>query len=1114
MHKLVPHYSKIINLILNTTSKYVLFSIFFLVLYPLHTIAQDKKTNEVEYPAYYDELLINVYMQNGFTFETDMLISDTNLVYLNIESLFDQLKIKCLPKANSLVGFIEKEDNEYSIDFDTKEIKVGDKLFDISKSIQEEFGVNYIESSIVFEAFGLKLFFNQRSLSAQLTSTFELPFLKEIRIKNNRDKISNLQGKVSIADTIIPRDYHLFKLGTLDWSLNSIQAVNNTKSNAINLSVGSEFLFGAANLSINYNDQYKFDARQIQYGWRWIDNDKKIIKQAEVGNIYAQSVSLLNGPLIGTTVNNSPNTVRKASGYYTINETTEPNWTVELYINDVLVDFTKTDASGLFVFKVPIVYGYTNIRLKFYGLLGEERTEERIMNTPYTFVPAKKLEYSVTTGILQDGNNSLFSLVNLNYGINRVLTVGGGVEYLSSIPDSPLIPFARVAYQPFSRMVLNFEYAHNVRTQSLLNFYFSKSTFLEVSYVTYAKEQLARRFNALKELKVRFSIPFRVKKITGFTKLNFNRFTYQSFTYNQFDYTLSGYYKQFSFNTSSFVNWANNNASQINSSLALSYRHPSGIVFRPSAAYNVSTNKLVTIDAAIERRYSRMYFSASYSRNIQFKNDLFFLSFKYDLPFARAGISSSYTNNSIVFSENAQGSMAFGAGNKRVHTGTNSAINKGGILFYPFLDLNQNDTLDPGEKMILLTQVDVSGGTAEISKKDAIVRVFDLNAFVNYNVDFLDTSLNYISWRFKHNTYQVLIDPNQYKKVYVPIYTVGEVTGTIYRTIDKVTDGQGRVTVQIFNEKDEKVTEILSEFDGYFTYLGLKPGKYTVRVDKQQLTKLKYNSFPLTQEITINSSEEGDIVDGIDFEIKPIEIDKPIIQKDTIPTIALLTPKDNSTPKEVIDPFFGKISDIEGHFYTVQIGVFSRQVSKKDFKIKSSIFYEILPNGKVRYIYGTFENKKAALNARNSLLSGGSKGVFVTEYLNGKKVKNISGILPKEKVPLKNLQKSNKKTKQKSINIDSSFTNIAYLEGIVYTVQIGAYKNVVTLKQLLNLSPMYYEIIESMITRYLTGNYKTLEEAKVAKDKIKALGIEDAFVAAYKDGHKVHVKTHVKIMEE
>ncbi|PQB06742.1 hypothetical protein BST83_05920 [Polaribacter filamentus] len=81
--------------------------------------------------------------------------------------------------------------------------------------------------------------------------------------------------------------------------------------------------------------------------------------------------------------------MRTASGSYTVTDTTEPNWTVELYINDILIDFTQADAAGLYVFKVPIVYGYTVIKLKFYGPLGEERTEERIKNTPYSFMQEK-----------------------------------------------------------------------------------------------------------------------------------------------------------------------------------------------------------------------------------------------------------------------------------------------------------------------------------------------------------------------------------------------------------------------------------------------------------------------------------------------------------------------------------------------------------------------------------------------------------------------------------------------------------------------------------------------------------------------------------------------------
>jgi hypothetical protein len=41
--------------------------------------------------------------------------------------------------------------------------------------------------------------------------------------------------------------------------------------------------------------------------------------------------------------------------------------------------------------------------------------------------------------------------------------------------------------------------------------------------------------------------------------------------------------------------------------------------------------------------------------------------------------------------------------------------------------------------------------------------------------------------------------------------------------------GLGRMTIQIFDKLGVKVVETLSESDGYFSYLGLKPGKFTVK---------------------------------------------------------------------------------------------------------------------------------------------------------------------------------------------------------------------------------------------------------------------------------------------
>ena len=826
----------------------------------LSTSAQDKEENPIDFDTKYNEVLITIYIE-GYNFETNVLILQSDQIYLNAEALFKALKIKCLPELNTLVGFIENEKNIYTINFEKKQITIGGKSIDISNGILEQFDVKYIEASLLFEAFGLNIIFNPRSLTAKLEADFELPFLKELRNNRARENISQLQGKPTIVDTIIPRTYNLFKLGTLDWGLNSSQSLNNTSNTSMALALGTELLFGEANFSMDYNTENKFDIKNIKYGWRWVNNDNKIIKQANIGTFFSPT----SGKVIGASINNSPTTVRTASGSYTVTDTTEPNWTVELYINDVLIDFTQADAAGLYIFKVPIVYGYTVIKLKFYGPLGEERTEERIKNTPYSFMQKKSLNYSLTTGIVQDSLNSSFARIGLNYGLTRSITIAGGAEYLSSNFNKPFIPFATVAYQPYSSMVLNFEYIYQNKLKGLLNFNITKEAFLEVNYTKNIEEKINRVSLMLENFEVDFSTPFHIKSFNGFTKLKFQTTKYASFSYNQFNWTVSSYIKRLKFNWDSFINWASENTPEMYSNLGLGYRLNNGLILTSSTNYNVNLNEFNSLAINLQMRVLKINLRASFQKNIQDKSNTATLSANYVLPFARAGISSSYDEDGLRFTENAQGSLVFSIDNGILHTGNNSAIGKGGLLLHPFLDLNENGKLDRGEKRVLVSSVKIQGANAVISKKDSIVRIFDLNAFVNYTIEFSDANLDNIGWRFKHKTYRILVDPSQYKQVFIPVTSVGEISGTVYLRKGKSTQGQGRVTLHIFDKKGMKIAETLSEFDGYFSYLGLKPGKYTVRVDEAQLKNLNYKALPKVHQVTIKVSEYGDIIDGLDF---------------------------------------------------------------------------------------------------------------------------------------------------------------------------------------------------------------------------------------------------------
>jgi hypothetical protein len=876
-----------------------LFLLFILYAFPVFEIKAQNSffpKNEVT-PFVYDVIPVHVIVEGYATFYVDVIYTKNKLLYVNIDDLFKTLNIPSVvgQKGNSLSGFIGKESRTYSINYDTKQIKVGTSTINAKDGLISEMGTLYMESSLFAEAFGITLTFNYRILTIILKSNFELPVIKEMRIEKMRSNMSKVKGEV-IVDTILQRNYHLFKLGTLDWSAASSQTGNGLTDNHFGLGIGTELLYGEADISVDYYDQYKFDNRQLQYLWRWVDNNKSIIKQAQVGKISTKTISFINSPIIGAVIRNSPTTVRKATGYYTINEFTEPNWNVELYINNVLVDFTKADASGLYIFKVPNVYGYTTLKLKFYGPLGEERTEERTMNVPYTVMPVNEFEYGLSAGIVEDSISSRFGKAEFNYGVNRILTIGGGLEYLSSISNGPFIPYATATIQPFSRLTLNAEYAYGVKAGGLLNYYFMKDALLEIDYTKYVEGQLATRFNADEERKVMISIPFMYKKINGFAKLDYTQLVYKTFNYNQSDIMFSAYYKQFSANSSTQLNWVGNKPAYVISDLALSYRIRNGYTIRPSAQYNINDNKFNTYKLAIEKYIPKGLFSISYERNILFNDNFINLNFKYDLTFARTNIFASHSKNNVNISESAQGSLAFGSGNKYIYGSNNSSMSKGGISLYPFLDLNNNGIFDAGEPMVKLTSVGILGGKVIFSKKDSIVRIPDLNAFTNYVIEFSNNDLENIAWRFKKKVYQVLIDPNQFKRIDIPIIAVGEVSGMVYLNNDNSLIGLRRISVKFYKKNSNKVVaQTLSESDGYIYYLGLEPGEYIARIDPEQLNNLKMISSPELIPIKISQSFEGDIVSNLDFILSLVKEPIPDTANSiahTKPTVVVTIPRE------------------------------------------------------------------------------------------------------------------------------------------------------------------------------------------------------------------------------
>ena len=80
-----------------------------------------------------------------------------------------------------------------------------------------------------------------------------------------------------------------------------------------------------------------------------------------------------------------------------------------------------------------------------------------------------------------------------------------------------------------------------------------------------------------------------------------------------------------------------------------------------------------------------------------------------------------------------------------------------------------------------------------------------------------------------------------------------------------------RIKINILDEKFNTVATVLSEYDGYFSYLGLLSGNYSARVDNEQLQKIFYSTKSPVINFTIDNSKYGDILDNLEFYLDPKE---------------------------------------------------------------------------------------------------------------------------------------------------------------------------------------------------------------------------------------------------
>ncbi|HEY3370060.1 MAG TPA: SPOR domain-containing protein, partial [Prolixibacteraceae bacterium] len=588
--------------------------------------------------------------------------------------------------------------------------------------------------------------------------------------------------------------------------------------------------------------------------------------------------SSIYDPIVGVQFTNTPTTYRRSFGTYTLSDITEPNWLVELYVNNVLVDYMKADASGFYKFEVPLVYGNSAVKLRFYGLWGEERIKEENISIPFNFLPPKELEYTMSAGFVEDSVGSRFSRGSFNYGVSRRLTVGGGVEYLSSIETGNAMPFVSSSLRLLSGLLVTGEYTYGVRAKGMLSYRLPSNLQFEINYTKYVPGQQAIIYNYLEERKATISIPIKGKNFSAYSRFSFNQIVLPNLKNTNAEMLWSGSIYGVSTNFTTYGIFTDLGKPYVYSNLSLAFRLPSRIALTPQAQYDYNNKELIAVKTNLEKPlFKKGFLSMSFEQNFRSNTRSFEVGFRYDLSFAQTGFSIRNTNNQNTLVESARGSLLVDRKSRYLGTNNRTSVGKGALSILPFLDTNGNGRHDRGEQKIGGLQFRINGGTIVRNDKDTTIRVLDLTPYTSYLLELDKNSFDNISWQMHALTMKVMVDPNQFKNIEVPISVMGEASGTVYNG----SKGQGRILVAFYLNDTTLVGRTLTESDGYYSYLGLKPGKYTVRIDREQLKKINMKAYPEKMPVTFTKSVDGDMIDGLDFVLSPDQEEQPDSIKNT-----------------------------------------------------------------------------------------------------------------------------------------------------------------------------------------------------------------------------------------
>ncbi|WP_332914516.1 hypothetical protein [Algoriphagus boritolerans] len=824
-------------------------------------------------PYEFDPILIYVAVPKLGGTEIPGLI-DRQTLYLSVTDLFAFLKIKAEAQpGGTIAGFVLHQLDQYTISLTDHSITYKGQVHGLNPGELQEFEGNlYLQISTFGEIFELSCQFDFRNLQVKLEASPELPVFKQIRRELMRKNLG--KGQHYNPDMAFLPKYTLADFEGLDWNLTlnkwlgliqrEEQVVTGTpgvQSRGF-VSMGGELGYGNFNARINWFGNSELTFRNVDLRWKRVLTSQNTLRQITLGRINGASFVTLFQPITGIGLTNAPPVVRKSFGFHTIRDFTRPFWIVELYLNNELIEYLKTDETGLYHFEIPLNYGSNKLQLKLFGPSGEEELIEETVFIPFLLLPKKELIYHINAGIVQGLEFDQLANAQLSYGLTESFTIGAGMEYYSGLSDRLFISRFTTTKKLGNNVLLSTEWMPDLKASGVLNTRTKNGIILDLSYENLAKGQKAfPQLNYLSLSRISAMIPFKLRgkmynSRINFTELNFPKSKNQTLLWS-LNGTLFGAMSNFSTLVTKY-----REAAFVTTTIQQTYRLPADLMLNGRVQMNYHRMDYSSFMLGLEKRLqSGLRVNTFYQVSLKFQNSLMGLGLRYDLGFFQGTTNSRLQGNQLMLNQALMGSVIQDQVTGNLNFSSKSELGRASLNIVPFLDINDNNVKDKEEPYEFELSVKVKGASSTKDPKSGITQVRNLMPYQDYLIELDENSLPEISWRLDHKKIQIGIKPGNSNELEVPIKVVNEIAGKV--VLNNV--AQGGIRVLFFNQDQNLIKEMVSQ-RWHFLSFRIKSRHLHVSPDTAQLRMLEMDWESGETEIRFEQGNFGDYSAG--WEIK------------------------------------------------------------------------------------------------------------------------------------------------------------------------------------------------------------------------------------------------------